>query len=224
MLLPPDHPQPTSTLSPLSIAKNLQSAAITYPIVETFHSVQGEGAWLGSSAYFMRLGGCDVKCWFCDTKESWDASQHPQQTVAELLAQVTAAKPAIVVITGGEPLLHDLTALSEALQAIAMRVHLETSGAHPLSGQFDWITLSPKTFKPPVASIYAHINELKIVIANKKDLVWAEQQAALAPATAIKYLQPEWDSAEANQLVFDYVRQHPQWRLSLQTHKFLGVR
>ncbi|AFY70705.1 Radical SAM domain protein [Thalassoporum mexicanum PCC 7367] len=200
------------------------STATTYPIVETFHSIQGEGAWFGSSAYFIRLGGCDVKCWFCDTKESWDASSHPRQTVTDLVRQVEKAKPAIVVITGGEPLMHDLRPITKALQKLDVRVHLETSGAHPLSGEFDWITLSPKTFKPPVANIYIHIHELKVVVAKQQDLGWAERQADLVPTTAIKYLQPEWNSVNANKLIFDYVRQNSQWRMSLQTHKLLGVR
>lgn len=195
-----------------------------YPIVETFHSVQGEGAWMGVSAYFIRLGGCDVHCTWCDTKESWTASRHPQIAVNELVAQAKAVNPAIVVITGGEPLMHNLEPLSQHLQAQGLRVHLETSGAHPFSGSFDWVTLSPKTFKIPDNSIYDHVNELKIVVKNEKDLLWAEQEAAKVPKTTICYLQPEWNTPQSQELIFTYVLKHPQWRISLQTHKLLGVR
>ncbi len=200
--------------------------AITYPIVETFHSVQGEGHWAGANAFFIRLGGCDVHCSWCDTKASW-SSNHPTQTIADLVARATAIKPFMVVITGGEPLMHDLFPLSAALQAQGLRVHLETSGAHQFSGVFDWVTLSPKPFKPPHKSTYAHANELKIVIQNKEDLLWAETQAALVPEDTIKYLQPEWETLGKHGdhgILVDYILRHPQWRVSLQTHKVLGVR
>ncbi|NEQ31258.1 MAG: 7-carboxy-7-deazaguanine synthase QueE [Leptolyngbya sp. SIO4C5] len=204
--------------------KTIEAAQLTYPIVETFHSVQGEGTWSGTSAWFIRLGGCDVGCWFCDTKESWNLQRHPQQTVPQIVAAAAAAQPRIVVITGGEPLMHDLGRLTAALQAQNLKVHLETSGSHPFSGTFDWVTCSPKRFKPPHASVYPHVDELKVVIAQPEDFIWAEQQAALVPATAVKLLQPEWNTPESTQRVFDYVRQRPNWRLSLQTHKFLGLR
>lgn len=196
----------------------------TYPIVETFHSVQGEGAWTGVSSFFIRLGGCDVYCPWCDQKESWNAKRHPQYSVTKLVQQAQAANPAIVIITGGEPLMHDLYPLTGQLYKCGMRVHLETSGAHSFSGYFDWVTFSPKLFKPPHNSIYEQVNELKVVIANPEDLQWAEQQAAKVPSQTLKYLQPEWNTPASQQLIFDYVLQHPQWRMSLQTHKFLGVR
>jgi 7-carboxy-7-deazaguanine synthase len=196
----------------------------TLPIVETFHSIQGEGAWTGTNAFFIRLGGCDVGCWFCDTKASWNPRRHPQHSVGDLVAAAKDVNPAIVVITGGEPLMHNLTELSESLHTAGLRVHLETSGAHPLRGQFDWITLSPKTFKPPHESIYPHVNELKVVIATAQDLEWAEQQAAKVSELAIHYLQPEWSTPASQDLIFSYVLNHPQWRMSLQTHKLLGVR
>ncbi|PSB16299.1 7-carboxy-7-deazaguanine synthase QueE [Phormidesmis priestleyi ULC007] len=196
----------------------------TLPIVETFHSVQGEGAWTGTNAFFIRLGGCDVGCWFCDTKESWNPRRHPQRKIVDLVADAIAANPAIVVITGGEPLMHDLTELSHSLHDAGLRVHLETSGAHPFSGRFDWVTLSPKVSNPPQESVYAHASELKIVVANSQDLIWAEQQSAKVVASVICYLQAEWNTEGSRDLIFDYVLRHPQWRISVQTHKMLGVR
>lgn len=197
---------------------------ITYPIVETFHSVQGEGSHTGVSAFFIRLGGCDVRCPWCDTKESWNAQRHPQRSIVELVAEVKQARPAIAIITGGEPLLHDLTPLTVAIKQQNIPVHLETSGSHPFSGEFDWVTFSPKQFLAPHPSIYPRVNELKVVILSKYDFKWAEQQAALVPPETVKYLQPEWSTSRSKDLIFDYVLKHPQWRISLQTHKLLQVR
>ena len=196
---------------------------ITYPIVETFHSVQGEGAWTGNSAFFIRLGGCDVYCPWCDQKESWNGNRYSRHSASKLAREAAAANPAIVVITGGEPLMHDLTPLTQQLRAGGLRVHLETSGTHPFCGQFDWVTFSPKTFKLPQASIYPQADELKVVIAQADDLIWAEQQAQKVPPNTLKYLQPEWNATASDRVVFDYVLQHPEWRVSLQTHKFLQV-
>jgi 7-carboxy-7-deazaguanine synthase len=196
----------------------------TYPVVETFHSVQGEGFWTGTSAFFIRLGGCDVYCPWCDQKESWNAQRHPQNSVSKLVEIAKKANPAIIIITGGEPLLHDLTPLTGELGEKGFTVHLETSGTHPFSGLFDWVTFSPKVYKEPHPSIYPQVNELKVVIANKDDFRYAEEQATKVPASAVKYLQPEWNTPESQRLVFDYVLQNPSWRFSLQTHKFLGVR
>ncbi|MEE3717298.1 7-carboxy-7-deazaguanine synthase QueE [Tumidithrix elongata RA019] len=200
------------------------------PVVEMFHSVQGEGVWLGTNAFFIRLAGCDVGCPWCDTKISWNAKRHPQRSISDLVAEAVKASPWMVVITGGEPLMHDLTALSAALKEQGLRVHLETSGAHPFTGAFDWVTFSPKQFKPPHASIYSHVNELKVVVKSPEDLVWAEQNAQqLSPNMNqhnqyMQYLQPEWDTPSSKDLILQYVLQHPQWRVSLQMHKFLGVR
>ncbi|MGF1512657.1 MAG: 7-carboxy-7-deazaguanine synthase QueE [Elainellaceae cyanobacterium] len=193
------------------------------PVVETFHSVQGEGTWVGVSAFFIRLAGCDVGCPWCDTKASWHR-HHPRQSVPQLVAAAAAAQPKIVVITGGEPLLHDLTDLTQGLKRKGLHVNLETSGAHPLTGIFDWITLSPKRFKPPLTALYPHVNELKVVIAEPQDFEWAESHAAQVPEAAVKLLQPEWNTAKSQSWIVDYVKQHPGWRVSLQTHKFLGVR
>lgn len=197
---------------------------LTYPIVETFHSVQGEGAWTGANAFFIRLAGCDVHCPWCDTKQSWNSQGHPQYKLEDLAIEVKTHNPAIVIITGGEPLMHDLNPLTKAIKELGMQVHLETSGAHLFSGKFDWVTFSPKQFKPPHPSIYAHVNELKVVVVNKYDLKWAEQQASLLSPQSYKYLQPEWNTPKSKQLILDYVLQHPQWRMSLQTHKLLDIR
>ena len=210
-------------LSP-SVSSNLDDKQLTYPIVETFHSVQGEGAWTGVNAFFIRLGGCDVHCSWCDQKETWSLKRHPQRQLSEIVQEAKEANPAIVVITGGEPLMHDLTSITKQLREGGLRVHLETSGAHPFSGKFDWVTFSPKTFKPPHQSIYSRVDELKIVVVDAQDLQWAEQQAAKIASGAVKYLQPEWGTPSSPELVFNYVLQHPQWRVSLQTHKFLGVK
>lgn len=202
---------------------NSQTQTITYPIVETFHSVQGEGYWTGVNAFFIRLGGCDVHCPWCDTKHSWNPQPHPQQSPQELVTQVPTLSPAIVIITGGEPLMHDLLPLTTALKNAGMTVHLETSGAHPYSGDFDWVTFSPKPFKAPHTSIYSRANELKVVISKEQDFELAQQQSALLPPTALRYLQPEWNSPQSKNLIFNYILQHPEWRISLQTHKLLEI-
>ena len=197
---------------------------ITYPIVEIFHSVQGEGAWMGVNAFFIRLAGCDVGCPWCDTKKSWNASRHPQRNLEDLTAEVQGANPAIVIITGGEPLMHDLDPLTEQIAKVSQRIHLETSGTHPFSGKFDWVTFSPKRFKQPHPSIYDRADELKVVVVDTEDLKWAETQGSLIPQTALKYLQPEWSEKQSQSLAIEYVLKHPDWRISLQTHKFLGIR
>ncbi|MEA5534307.1 7-carboxy-7-deazaguanine synthase QueE [Crocosphaera sp. XPORK-15E] len=204
--------------------KAIAPTTLTYPIVETFHSIQGEGTWMGVSAFFIRLAGCDVYCPWCDQKESWTSKLSPQQSIKVLGEAAKQANPTIVIITGGEPLMHDLWPLTKELQSLGLRVHLETSGAHAFSGQFDWVTFSPKPFKVPHESVYSHVNELKVVIANQKDLIWAEEQAKKLHPEAIKYLQPEWNSPQSQPLIFDYILDHPDWRMSLQMHKFLGVR
>ncbi len=196
----------------------------TYPVVETFHSVQGEGTWTGVNAFFIRLGGCDVGCPWCDTKESWNAQSHPCNSPEQLAQAAKKHNPAIVIITGGEPLLHNLAPLTTAIKDLGMKVHLETSGAHPFSGSFDWVTFSPKQFKPPHPTIYPHVSELKVVVVNHYDLRWAEQHSALVSPHALKYLQPEWSTPKSKDLILDYVLHHPQWRISLQTHKLLKVR
>ncbi len=204
--------------------KAIASTTITYPIVETFHSIQGEGSWTGVSAFFIRLAGCDVHCPWCDQKESWTIKPYPQQSVEELATLAKQANPAIVVITGGEPLMYDLDPLTKQLRGLGLQLHLETSGTHQFSGHFDWVTFSPKPFKLPHDSIYPQVNELKVVIASQLDLQWAQQQGTKVPLGTIKYLQPEWHTPDSQQLIYDFVLQYPDWRISLQMHKFLGVR
>lgn len=196
---------------------------VAYPVMEDFLTIQGEGAHAGRTAYFIRLAGCDVGCWWCDVKESWDAASHPAQTVSELVGKVERSGAPLVVITGGEPLLHDLGPLTEGLRQLEIPIHIETSGSSPLSGQLDWITLSPKRFKAPLPAIHPHVSELKVVVLTRKDLAWAEQHAAMCPPDALLFLQPEWDTPKSIPLIVDYVKANPHWRVSLQTHKFLRI-
>jgi organic radical activating enzyme len=194
------------------------------PVMEHFYTLQGEGYHQGRAAYFVRLGGCDVGCVWCDVKDSWDASRHPVMTVEEILREIQATPAKIVVITGGEPLMHPLGPLTEALQAAGLQTHIETSGAHPLSGQWNWICLSPKKFKAPLPEILPKANELKVVVFNKSDFDWAEKHAALVSPQCKLYLQPEWDrAAQVTPLMVDYIKAHPQWELSLQVHKYIQV-
>jgi organic radical activating enzyme len=194
------------------------------PLMEHFYTLQGEGRFTGHASYFIRLGGCDVGCVWCDVKDSWDASKHPLVLITEIVAAVVASGTKIAVITGGEPMMHNLDTLTEMLRAKGIRTHVETSGAHPLSGSWDWICLSPKKFKAPLEELIAAANELKTVIYNKTDFAWAEQFASIVSKDCLLYLQPEWSkSAEMNPLIIDYVKANPQWILSLQTHKFLDI-
>ena len=198
------------------------------PVVETFHSLQGEGHHAGRSAFFIRLAGCTVGCPWCDTKHSWPAQGHPEQPVDALAdaAQMAAeAGASFVVITGGEPLHHDLQPLTQSLDArCSLPLHLETSGVDPLSGRFDWITLSPKRHKPPLQGVLDRMQELKVVVHAPEDLHFADAMAQAGQEEALHYLQPGWDSPEGQQLAIEHVRHNPAWRLSLQAHKWLGVR
>ena len=204
---------------------NLKSEIDTsLPVMEDFYTLQGEGFHQGKAAYFIRLGGCDVGCVWCDVKDSWDAEKHPKFKVESLKLKVKETPAEIVVITGGEPLMHDLTELTKELQAAGLKTHIETSGAHPLSGSWDWVCLSPKKFKAPLPGIVPLANELKIVVFNKSDFNWAEKYAALVSPSCKLFLQPEWDkAAEITPLIIDYIKAHPQWELSLQIHKYINV-
>jgi 7-carboxy-7-deazaguanine synthase len=194
------------------------------PIMETFYSIQGEGANTGQAAYFIRLAGCDVGCVWCDVKDSWDVSKHPLVSVKKIVDDALKYPSRNVVITGGEPLQHDLDDLCELLLMNEFEIWLETSGAYPLRGAFDWICFSPKKFKVPLEEIYTYANELKVVIFNKSDFKWAEEQAALVDENCALYLQPEWDKrSEIMPLIVDYVKNNPEWNISLQTHKYLNV-
>lgn len=204
--------------------ESLPHTIISLPVMEHFYTLQGEGYHQGKAAYFIRLGGCDVGCVWCDVKDSWDASKHPMLSVDELLQKVQETPAEIVVITGGEPLMHNLNELTEAFQDAGLQMHIETSGAHPLSGLWDWICLSPKKFKAPLEPILHLAHELKVVIFNKSDFDWAEKYAALASPYCKLYLQPEWDKAnEITPIIIEYIKANPQWELSLQIHKYINV-
>ena len=195
--------------------------------MEHFYTLQGEGFHQGRAAYFVRLGGCDVGCVWCDVKDSWDANAHPKMTVEEIVNTVinnSSPKKGLVVITGGEPLMHDLTQLTASLQAAGFETNIETSGAYPLSGNWNWICLSPKKFKSPLPSVIPFANELKVVIFNKSDFEWAEKYAAQVSPACKLYLQPEWDKASiVTPMIIEYIKQHPEWELSLQIHKYIHV-
>lgn len=198
-------------------------ATASYPVVSHFLTVQGEGAWSGHAAYFIRLAGCDVGCPWCDTKESWSVDGHPVLTLAELTAAARSSAAKIVVVTGGEPAMHDLAPLTNGLAAAGCKVHLETSGAYALTGTFDWVTMSPKKFMPPVQTVYADTNELKVVVSHKSDFEWAESHRALCRDNVTLMLQPEWDSPHMLKSIVEYVKQNPDWIISLQTHKYLNI-
>ena len=194
------------------------------PLMEAFYSLQGEGFYKGTAAYFIRLGGCDVGCHWCDVKESWTAEAHPLVPVDTIVAEALAHSKTII-ITGGEPLMWNLTLLTEKLRAGGARTHIETSGAHPLSGTFDWICLSPKKIKRPVGDVLQKANELKMVIYNNNDFLFAEEMAAQVSPDCLLYLQPEWSKRDkVIPKIVDYVMAHPQWKASLQMHKYLDIR
>ena len=194
------------------------------PLMEHFHTLQGEGRFTGHSAYFLRLGGCDVGCVWCDVKESWNKDAHPLKSIDEMVESVKASGSSIAVITGGEPLMHDLSPLTTSLQHAGIKTHIETSGAHPLSGQWDWICLSPKKFKAPLNEVIDAAHELKVVIYHTSDFVWAEQYAARVSPDCLLYLQPEWSkSATMTPLIIEYILKNPRWVISLQTHKYMQI-
>jgi 7-carboxy-7-deazaguanine synthase len=202
----------------------VKNDTVMLPVMEHFYTLQGEGFHQGRAAYFIRLGGCDVGCVWCDVKDSWDADKHPKYSIEQLVTEVKKTATQLVVITGGEPLMHQLDALTAALKAAGLQTNIETSGAHPLSGHWDWICLSPKKFKEPLPGILPHANELKVVIFNKSDFEWAETYAAQVSPSCKLYLQPEWDKAAlVTPLIIDYIKAHPQWELSLQVHKYINV-
>jgi organic radical activating enzyme len=193
-------------------------------LMEHFYTLQGEGRYSGQASYFIRLGGCDVGCTWCDVKESWDATKHPQVTLENIVNVVRVSGSPIAVITGGEPLMHNLTGLTEQLKSIGVRTHIETSGAHPLSGSWDWICLSPKKFKAPLEEVIKSANELKVVVYNKSDFEWAEKYAELVCPDCLLYLQPEWSKASVmNSLIVSYIKENPKWIFSSQSHKFLDI-
>jgi 7-carboxy-7-deazaguanine synthase len=212
----------------------------TLPVMESFYTIQGEGFYQGKAAYFIRLGGCDVGCVWCDVKESWDADKHPSYPIEQIIEKAVsesgsnglsfgyrserATGKRIVVVTGGEPLMHDCRELTNQLHKAGFATHIETSGAHPVSGEWDWICLSPKKFKAPLPGILPLAHELKVVIFNKRDFEWAEEYASLVSPSCKLFLQPEWGkSSLVTPLIIDYIKNHPQWEFSLQLHKYIAV-
>jgi len=192
--------------------------------MEDFYTIQGEGYYQGSAAYFIRLGGCEVRCVWCDVKDSWDIDAHPKVDVKEIARKAKASGSKITVVTGGEPSMHNLTLLTQELKLAGLRTHIETSGAYPLTGQWDWVCFSPKKFKPPHSSVPEKAHELKVVIFHKTDFAWAEDFARQVGPACELYLQPEWSKEkEILPLIIDYVKNHPQWKISLQVHKYMDV-
>jgi len=192
--------------------------------MEDFYTIQGEGMNTGRAAYFIRLGGCDVECVWCDVKESWDANKHPLLTVSDLLEKVKGSPAKLVVITGGEPAMHDLIALTNVLKENGYELAIETSGAHTITGEWDWICISPKKFKAPLAENIQYADELKVVIYHPSDFEWAEKYKTMVSDNCICLLQPEYSKhTKAVELIVDYVKNNPTWRISLQTHKVINV-
>jgi organic radical activating enzyme len=202
---------------------NAVAAGIYLPLMEAFYTLQGEGYHKGTAAYFIRVGGCDVGCHWCDVKESWNPKIHPPTAISEIVTQAKTFSNTIVV-TGGEPLMWPMDPLTASLKSAGLQTHIETSGAYPLSGEWDWICLSPKKNKLPRPQIYAKAHELKVIVHNKHDFIFAEEQASLVNQDCKLYLQPEWSQREKMMpLMVDYVMKNTRWILSLQTHKYLNI-
>lgn len=194
------------------------------PLMEEFYTIQGEGFHTGKAAYFIRIGGCDVGCHWCDVKESWDASIHPLTNTDSIIENAIKYPARTVVVTGGEPSIYPLDYLTKKLKEKGFQTHIETSGAYPLSGKWDWICLSPKKTMPPTDDIYNKANELKVIIHNKHDFIWAEEQASKINKDIPLYLQPEWGKIkDIMPIIVEYVMKHPKWNISLQTHKYMNI-
>ncbi|WP_234734383.1 7-carboxy-7-deazaguanine synthase QueE [Tellurirhabdus bombi] len=206
------------------LSQQTETAVEQLPVMEAFYTLQGEGAHTGRAAYFIRLGGCDVGCHWCDVKESWDVNAHPKLELSEIIDGALQYPGRMAVITGGEPLMHDLTQLTAALQVAGFQTNIETSGVYPVTGTWDWICFSPKKFKQPHPDIYQKADELKVIIYNKSDFAFAESFAALVRPDCKLFLQTEWGrSNEMLPLIVEYVKAHPQWQVSLQTHKYMDI-
>ncbi len=204
--------------------ENTITASKSLPLVEAFYTIQGEGFHQGKAAYFIRLGGCDVGCVWCDVKESWDASAHLLQTVSEMVRQAKKHPARIAVVTGGEPLMHDCSALTHELHEAGFQTHIETSGAYPLSGEWDWICLSPKKFKHPLQDVIERADELKVVIYHPSDFKWAESYAEKVNPACRLFLQPEWSKREVVMpLISSYIMENPGWEFSIQLHKYIHM-
>lgn len=204
--------------------EKLVAEGLMLPLMEAFYTIQGEGYHSGKSAFFLRIGGCDVGCHWCDVKESWNADLHPPTDIHKMIDQILDYPAKTVVVTGGEPLMWNMQPLTDSLHNKGMSVHIETSGAYPLSGDFDWICLSPKKNNPPKEAIIPKANELKVIIHNMNDFKWAEQFASQCSLTCKLYLQPEWSKAkEMMPEIVDYVMNNPKWNISLQSHKYMNI-
>ena len=204
--------------------KKLLDEGTLLPLMEQFYTIQGEGFNTGKAAYFIRLGGCDVGCHWCDVKESWDASIHPLTKTEEVLKNVLEYNAKSVVVTGGEPLMYNLTQLTNQLKEKNIETFIETSGAYKLTGRWDWICLSPKKTMAPLQEVYDKAHELKIIVYNKHDFIWAEEEAKKVNSKCYLFLQPEWSKhAEITQLIVEYVKNNPKWMVSLQTHKYMNI-
>jgi 7-carboxy-7-deazaguanine synthase len=202
----------------------LHHQALTLPVMESFYTIQGEGYHQGKAAYFIRLAGCDVGCVWCDVKDSWDENKHPRIGLDQILRDAEKFPGRIAVVTGGEPLMHDCHELTVQLRKAGFRTHIETSGAWPLSGEWDWICFSPKKFKAPLDEISPRAHELKVVVYNKSDFEWAEKFAEQVNADCKLFLQPEWSrSLIVTPLIIDYIKENPKWEFSLQLHKYIHV-
>lgn len=207
-------------MNPETIITPLQ----TLPLMEAFYTIQGEGFHQGKAAFFIRLGGCDVGCVWCDVKDSWDADKHPAKTIFEISALAKKHTGRIAVVTGGEPLMHDCGPLTRELHAAGFQTHIETSGAYPLSGEWDWICLSPKKFKQPLQTSIDFANELKVVIYHPSDFNWAELYAEKVNTNCKLFLQPEWSKRESiSPLISSYIMENPKWEFSLQLHKYIHL-
>lgn len=199
-------------------------AGLLLPVMEDFYTIQGEGANTGYAAYFIRLGGCDVGCHWCDVKESWDADLHPLKSIDEVIEKAMLTEAKAIVITGGEPMMYNLEPLTNGLKAKGLKIFLETSGAYPLSGDFDWVCVSPKKFKSPRPDMLKRADELKVIVFNRNDFEWAEKHSTELSSHCALFLQPEWSKSEKLlPEIIDYVKQNPKWRISLQTHKYMNI-
>lgn len=203
---------------------NVESIRTSWPIMESFYTIQGEGHHSGRAAYFIRTAGCDVGCVWCDVKESWEAGLHPVVSLEKLIENVEKAPTDFIVLTGGEPTMYSLKTLVSALKEMGKEIAIETSGTHPLDVPVDWYCFSPKKFKAPLDEAYDKASELKIIVFNKSDLKWAEEHAERVNDECLLYLQPEWSKEEEMlPLIVDYIKENPKWRVSLQTHKYMNI-
>ena len=211
-------------ISPKASKSDKYSGVTSFPLMEHYYTIQGEGYNTGLPAYFLRLGGCEVGCMWCDVKESWDASAHAVVSVATMIEWVKKSKAERVVITGGEPLMYNLTYLTEQFRKAGLKLFIETSGAYPLTGAWDWICVSPKKFKAPLPDVLKQADELKVIIYNKSDFTWAEEHAALVDKKCMLFLQPEFSVYNKMvPMIVEYIKKHSGWRISLQTHKFMHI-